>query len=58
MEIPLDEIVVGDLVYLATGDMIPADVRVIAEKDLYVSQSTLTGESEPVEIEETPAVIV
>lgn len=48
-EVPLDEIVPGDIVYLAAGDMIPADVRVIACKDLFVSQSSLTGESEPLE---------
>lgn len=48
-EIPLAEIVPGDIVYLAAGDMIPADVRVLACKDLFVSQSSLTGESEPVE---------
>ncbi len=48
-EIPLDEIVVGDVVRLAAGDMIPADVRILQAKDLFVSQSSLTGESEPVE---------
>jgi Mg2+-importing ATPase len=48
-EIPMDEVVVGDVVYLAAGDMIPADVRIIEAKDLFISQSTLTGESEPVE---------
>ncbi|MDR2514667.1 MAG: magnesium-translocating P-type ATPase [Christensenellaceae bacterium] len=48
-EIPLDEIVVGDLVYLAAGDIIPADLRILTAKDLFVSQSSLTGESEPVE---------
>lgn len=48
-EIPLDEIVVGDIVRLAAGDMIPADLRVLQAKDLFVSQSSLTGESEPVE---------
>jgi Mg2+-importing ATPase len=48
-EIPMDEIVVGDVVYLAAGDMIPADVRIIQAKDLFISQSALTGESEPVE---------
>jgi len=48
-ELPLDEVVVGDLVYLAAGDMVPADVRIIQAKDLFVSQSALTGESEPVE---------
>lgn len=48
-EIPISEIVVGDIVYLSAGDMIPADVRILAAKDLFVSQSALTGESEPVE---------
>ncbi|MEI7884837.1 MAG: magnesium-translocating P-type ATPase [Clostridia bacterium] len=48
-EINLSEIVPGDIVYLAAGDMIPADVRIIACKDLFISQSALTGESEPVE---------
>lgn len=48
-EIPLDEVVVGDIVYLAAGDMIPADMRIVYAKDLFVSQSALTGESEPVE---------
>ena len=48
-EIPMNEIVVGDVVHLAAGDMIPADVRIIEAKDLFISQSALTGESEPVE---------
>ena len=48
-EIPLDEIVVGDIVHLAAGDIIPADIRILRAKDLFVSQSSLTGESEPVE---------
>ena len=48
-EIPLDEVVAGDIVYLAAGDMIPADMRILHAKDLFISQSTLTGESEPVE---------
>ena len=48
-EIPLDEIVVGDIVHLAAGDIIPADVRFLRVKDLFVSQASLTGESEPVE---------
>jgi Mg2+-importing ATPase len=48
-EINMFEIVPGDIVYLAAGDMIPADVRIITSKDLFVSQSSLTGESEPVE---------
>jgi Mg2+-importing ATPase len=48
-ERPVAEIVPGDLVHLAAGDMIPADVRIVRAKDLFVSQSVLTGESEPVE---------
>jgi Mg2+-importing ATPase len=48
-EIPLDDIVVGDVVYLSAGDMIPADVRILSAKDLFISQAALTGESEPVE---------
>ncbi len=48
-EIELDEAVVGDIVKLSAGDMIPADVRILEAKDLFVSQSSLTGESEPAE---------
>ncbi|WP_298995711.1 magnesium-translocating P-type ATPase [uncultured Desulfovibrio sp.] len=48
-EIPLEEVVVGDIVYLAAGDMIPADMRIIQAKDLFVSQSALTGESIAIE---------
>lgn len=48
-EIPMEELVVGDLVLLSAGDMIPADLRIISARDLFVSQSALTGESEPVE---------
>lgn len=48
-EIPLDEVVVGDIVHIAAGDMVPADMRIIFAKDLFVSQSALTGESESVE---------
>lgn len=48
-EIELSEIVPGDIVYLSAGDMIPADVRIVSSKDLFVSQASLTGESEPVE---------
>lgn len=48
-EIPLKEMVPGDVVKLSAGDMIPADVRLIAAKDLFISQATLTGESLPVE---------
>lgn len=48
-EIPMEEIVVGDIVYLSAGDMIPADLRILQAKDLFISQAALTGESEPVE---------
>lgn len=49
IEIPVDEVVVGDIITLNAGDIIPADVRLIQTKDLFVSQSSLTGESEPIE---------
>lgn len=48
-EIPLEDAVVGDIIHLSAGDMIPADARVIEAKDLFISQSALTGESEPIE---------
>jgi Mg2+-importing ATPase len=48
-EVALKELVPGDVVKLSAGDMIPADVRLIATKDLFVSQGALTGESLPVE---------
>ena len=49
MEISIAELVPGDVVQIAAGDMIPADLRVIEAKDLFVSQSSLTGESDPIE---------
>lgn len=48
-EISIDELVLGDIVRLSAGDIIPADVRVISAKDLFISQSTITGESQPME---------
>lgn len=48
-EIPLRGLVPGDVVELSAGDMIPADVRLILAKDLFIAQGTLTGESLPVE---------
>lgn len=48
-EIPVEDLVPGDIVHLSAGDMIPADLRLIAGKDLFVSQAPLTGESVPVE---------
>jgi P-type Mg2+ transporter len=49
IEIDISELVPGDIVYLSAGDMVPADIRIIENKDLFVSQSALSGESEPVE---------
>jgi len=51
-EIPLDELVVGDIVHLSAGDMVPADVRILKAKDLFINQAVLTGESIP--LEKTP----
>jgi len=48
-EIPLAEIVPGDVVVLDAGSLVPADVRLVTTKDFFVSQSALTGESMPVE---------
>lgn len=48
-EIGISSLVPGDIVKLAAGDMIPADIRIIETKDLFVSQGTLTGESEAIE---------
>ena len=48
-EVDIKELVPGDLVFLSAGDMIPADCRILQSKDLFVSQSMLTGESLPVE---------
>ena len=48
-EIAVKLLVPGDVIFLSAGDMIPADVRLIAAKDLFLSQSTLTGESLPAE---------
>jgi Mg2+-importing ATPase len=48
-EVPLAELVPGDVVKLTAGDMIPADVRILTCKDLFIVQASLTGESLPVE---------
>lgn len=48
-EVLLEEVVPGDVVVLAAGSLIPADIRVLAAKDFFVTQSALTGESMPVE---------
>ncbi|MBB1199044.1 magnesium-translocating P-type ATPase [Enterobacteriaceae bacterium 89] len=49
VEIPIDQLVQGDIVKLSAGDMIPADLRVFQARDLFVAQASLTGESLPVE---------
>ena len=54
VEIPLKEVVPGDVVKLAAGDMIPADVRLVSAKDLFIIQASLTGESMPVEKFDAP----
>ncbi len=48
VNIPMKQIVLGDTICLSAGDIIPADVRVIESTDLYISQSTLTGESDAI----------
>ena len=52
-DIPMVELVPGDIIHLAAGDMIPGDVRLVEAKDLFVSQSALTGEALPVEKHES-----
>lgn len=48
-EIPIGKLVPGDVVHLSAGDMIPADIRILSARDLFVNQSSLTGEALPVE---------
>lgn len=48
VQIPIKEVAIGDIVLLSAGSMIPADLRIIESKDLYVGQSALTGESDSV----------
>lgn len=48
-ELPLANLVPGDVVHLSAGDMIPADLRLLYTKDLFVNQASITGESLPVE---------
>jgi len=49
LEVPLRNLVVGDIVALSAGDMVPADCRLLASRDLFIAQSAMTGESLPVE---------
>jgi P-type Mg2+ transporter len=48
-EIPMEQLVPGDIVRLSAGDMIPADLRLLEAKDLFINQATLTGEAMPAE---------
>jgi Mg2+-importing ATPase len=48
-EIPLAHVVPGDIIHLSAGDIVPADVRILSARDLFVNQASLTGESLPVE---------
>jgi P-type Mg2+ transporter len=60
VELPIELLVPGDLVALAAGDMIPADCRVLAAKDLFLAQAAMTGESLPVEkfaVQRNPSVV-
>ena len=56
VEIPIDHLVPGDVARLSAGDMIPADLRLLEAKDLFVNQAVLTGESMPAEKHAEPAV--
>ncbi len=49
LQIPMDDVVPGDIIRLSAGDMLPADVRFLATKDAFIAQAALTGESNPVE---------
>ncbi|MGZ3748146.1 MAG: P-type ATPase, partial [Pseudobdellovibrionaceae bacterium] len=49
MDIPFDEVVTGDIIHISAGDMVPADIRLLSSKDLFISESALTGESMPIE---------
>src|SRR5208283_4175911 len=53
-EIPLAELVPGDAIRLAAGDMIPADIRLLTCRDLFLTQASLTGEAFPVEKFDAP----
>ena len=54
-EVALSLLVPGDIIRLAAGDMVPADVRVLSAKDLFLNQAALTGEALPVEKKAPPA---
>ncbi|WP_394521456.1 magnesium-translocating P-type ATPase [Pantoea sp. SGAir0184] len=48
-EVDITSLVPGDIIYLSAGDLVPADVRLLDSRDLFISQAILTGESLPVE---------
>ena len=54
VEVPLKMLIPGDIIRLAAGDMVPADVHVLTAKDLFINQAALTGESMPVEKKAAP----
>ncbi|MGK2960208.1 MAG: magnesium-translocating P-type ATPase [Candidatus Malihini olakiniferum] len=56
-EIPLQDLVPGDIILLSAGDLVPADVKLIESRDLFISQAVLTGESLPVEKYDTSACV-
>ena len=58
IKIPIKELVLGDIVKLSAGSMIPADLRIIDAKDLYVGQSALTGESDAVKKQVDSSIVV
>ncbi len=49
LELPIEDLVPGDILWLSAGDIIPSDVRILSARDLFINQSALTGESMPVE---------
>lgn len=53
-EVKLSEIVPGDIIFLAAGDLVPADARIVESKDIHIDQSALTGESFPAEKTQMP----
>src|SRR6202011_5535453 len=57
-EVPIRELVPGDLVRMSAGDLVPADVRLVSSRDLFVSQAALTGEALPVEKYDTLGSVV
>ncbi|MFJ8351370.1 magnesium-translocating P-type ATPase [Streptomyces sp. NPDC094153] len=55
-EVPMEQVVRGDVIQLAAGDLVPADLRLLTAKDLTVSQAALSGESLPVSKADTRAI--